>query len=130
MTLNSISEKLYSANNVFLNKRVSAEFRAIHHLREDISFYLSNMLKFVHPGQVYGIIKQHSLAEDCKSLLGSNIDIAWEKKHGPSVDLSKKELSVLAKQNLRRFLHKDFACILKLYNLGLMSWSDYELLNR
>lgn len=129
-TLNSLSERLYDANDGVLNKRVSAEFRAIHHLREDISFYLSKMLKHVSPRQVYGIIKQHSLAEDCKSLLGPSVDIVWEKEHGSSVDLSKKELSVLAQKNLRRFLHQDFACILKLYNLGLMSWNDYELLSR
>lgn len=129
-TLNSLSEKLYDSNNAFLNKRVSAEFRTIHHLREDISYYLSNMLQYVQPGQVYGIIMQHSLADDCKSLLGTSTDIACRNEHGSSVDLSKKELSVLARKNLRRFLHQDFVCILKLYNLGLMDWRDYELLNR
>ena len=129
-TLNSISENLYSPDSELLNARVSREFRAIHHLREDISFYLSAMLKDVNPGQIYGIIKQHSLAADCKLLLGPSVEVQHDKSHGHSVDPWKKELSKLARRNLRRFLHEDFACILKLYNLGLLTWNDYGLLTR
>ena len=128
-TLNSLSESLYDLDREFLNEKVSREFKAIHHLRENISFYLSTMLRHVCPHQVYGIIKQHSLASDCKLLLGSSIDVQ-HKNCGVTTDPLKKELSKLARLNLRRFLHKDFACILKLYNLGLLTWNDYELLTR
>lgn len=129
-TLNSISEKIYDLDSGLLDRKVSREFKIIHHLRENISFYLSTMLRYLRPGQVYGIIKQHSLATDCRLLLGTNIDIQHDKNHGSTVDPLKKELSKLARLNLRRFLHKDFVCILKLYNMGLMSWKDYELLTR
>lgn len=129
-TLNSISEKIYDPKSGLLNERVSREFKTIHHLRENISFYLSSMLKYLRPMQVYGIIKQHSLSEDCKLLLGPNVNILHDKNHGLTVDPVKKQLSELARINLRRFLHKDFVCILKLYNMGLMSWKDYELLTR
>ncbi len=129
-TLNSISENLYDPDCESLNEKVSREFKVIHHLRENISFYLSTMLRHVNPGQIYGIIKQHSLASDCKLLLGPSVDVQHDKNHGVTVDPLKKELSKLARLNLRRFLHKDFACILKLYNLGLMTWNDYELLTR
>ena len=129
-TLNSISEKLYDSDSGLLNERVSREFKTMHHLRENIAFYLSSMLKHLNPIQVYGIIKQHSLSADCKLLLGPNVDILHDKNHGVTVDPTKKELSELARINLRRFLHKDFVCILKLYNMGLISWKDYELLTR
>ena len=130
LTLNSISERLYSLDSESLNQDVSREFKVIHHLREDISFYLSEMLEQLRPGQVYGIIKQHSLAADCSLLLGPNVNIQHEKRHGDTILPSKKELSGLARRNLRRYLYKDFSCILKLYNLGLMAWDDYELLTR
>ena len=129
-TLNAISERLYTIDSDSLNQDVSREFKVIHHLREDISFYLSDMLDQLRPSQVYVIIKQHSIASDCNSLLGPNVNIQHEKRHGDNVPPLKKELSELARRNLRRYLHKDFVCILKLYNLGLMSWNDFELLTR
>ena len=129
-TLSSISEHLYDAESLHLREHVSREFKTIHHLREDISLYLRKMLEHLNPAQVYGIVKQHSLTEDCRRLLGSNIAIGYEKKHGVTVDPAKKVLSAAAKKNLRRFLHQDFACILKLYNLDLLDWKDYELLSR
>ena len=129
-TLSSISENLYDSERGSLNAQVSREFRVIHHLHEDISFYLSDLLKDISASQVYGIIKQHSLVADCKLLLGPDVEVQNEKSYGESVDPRKKELSKLARRNLRRFLHEDFACILKLYNLGLLNWRDYELLTR
>ena len=129
-TLNAISERLYTVDSDSLNQVVSCEFKIIHHLREDISFYLSDMLEQLRPGQVYGIIKQHSIAADCNLLLGPNVNIQHKKRHGDNVPLLKKELSELARRNLRRYLHKDFVCILKLYNLGLITWNDFELLTR
>ena len=129
-TLSSISENLYDAENLHLRSDISKEFKTIHHLKEDISFYLGKMLEHLNPAQVYGIIKQHSLTEDCRRFLGSNIALGHEKKHGATVDPARKVLSAAAKKNLRRFLHQDFACILKLYNLGLLDWKDYELLSR
>jgi len=62
-TLNSISEKIYDLDSGFLDEKVSREFKTIHHLRENISFYLSTMLKCLRPRQVYGIIKQYKLQE-------------------------------------------------------------------
>lgn len=129
-TLNSMAEKLYCPNTSSLNKTVSREFRSIHHLREDICFYLADVLKHVNPKQIYGVVKQHSLAFDCQLLLGPCGDIKHDKKHGDSIDPSRKNLSVQAKRNLRRFLHEDFACILKLYNIGAIDWDDYEILTR
>ena len=129
-TLSSIAENLYDAENLHLRSHVSKEFKTIHHLKEDVSFYLGKMLEHLNPAQVYGIIKQHSLTEDCHRFLGSNIAIGHQNKHGVTVDPARKVLSATAKKNLRRFLHQDFACILKLYNLGLLDWKDYELLSR
>ncbi len=129
-TLSSISEHLYKAESLDLSNQVASEFKTIHHLKEDISFYLGEILESLNPEQVYGIVKQHSLTEDCHRLFGSDIAIRHNKNHGVSVDPARKVLSAAAKKNLRRFLHQDFACILKLYNLGLLDWKDYELLSR
>ena len=130
-TLNSISEQLYAdAGAASIDKNVSSEFQRIHHIHQDISFYLSDMLKHAEPNQIYGIIKQHSLAADCGILLGPSIDLSRSKNHGSSVDPEKKVLSELARRNLRRYFHYDFECILRLYNMNLISWQDYELLSR
>lgn len=129
-TLSSISEHLYKAETLDPSDQVASEFKTIHHLKEDISFYLGEILENLNPEQVYGIVKQHSLTEDCHRLFGSDIAVGHGKNHGVSVDPARKVLSAAAKKNLRRFLHQDFACILKLYNLGLLDWKDYELLSR
>lgn len=93
--LNSISEKLYFGDSDELDRSISFEHRSIDHLREDISYHISGMLKKVKPSQVYGVIKQHSLASDCTRLLG-DITLEHHKNYGSTLPACKKKLSDLA----------------------------------
>ncbi len=65
-----MAEKLFDKENNSLNLKVSSEFEVIHHIRERISFYLLEFLDLVNKNQIYGVIKQESIEEDCKKLLG------------------------------------------------------------
>ena len=86
---NSISEKLYSGDSDELDRSISFEYRSIAHLREDISCHISGILKKVKPSQVYGVIKQHSLASDCARLLGDTT-LEHHKNHGSTLPACKK----------------------------------------
>ena len=128
-TLSNIAENLYAdaEGEAVLNKRTAKEFNTIHHLKQNIHFYLGTILKQSSPDQIYGVIKQHSIQSDCSKLLGVN-EIMHHKKR--EINPESLSLSSLAKKNLTKFLAKDFKCISKLLELDAISLDDYEKLTR
>lgn len=119
--LNSLAESLYDSNGS-PSWDVHREFEAIHHLHERISFYLEDLVNQFRPSQVYGVIKQYSLGDDCQRLLGSE---QVERTHDNSASAAKVSsryvLSDRGRENLRRFLAKDYACLMQLHCLGVLS---------
>lgn len=115
-TLNAIAEQLYSDGE--LNRDVAREFRTIHHLKEDIAFYLAELLDRISPSQIYAVFSTESLDDDILNLLGVS---ATEKVHENAsvTDSEKKYLSEAASSNLRRFLAEDYRALEK-----LLSFSD------
>lgn len=127
-TLENIAENLYCPESRFLNLNVDREFQMIHHIRENISFYLYDLLKQIKPDQIYGVIKQHSINSDCSSLLGVD-SIEYGKKNGISSFIPPEDqLSSLALVNLRRYLVKDYECLIKLWSLNALAQDDLEIL--
>lgn len=66
-TLNAMAEALYVDGA--LAQDVADEFRVIHHLREDISFYLSDLLKKVKSDQIYSVLATETLNDDIRKIL-------------------------------------------------------------
>ena len=110
-TLNAIAEKLFTDGE--LNSDVATEFRTIHHLKEDIAFYLTELLEKISPDQVYAVLSTEALDEDILKLLGVSTS---EKVHenASSTDSDKKFLSEVAIANLHRFLVEDYRALEKL----------------
>lgn len=117
--LNNLAESLYYADG---NSNLSSQkdFNLIFHLRESISFYLEELLQEIKPKQLFGVVKQNNLNCDCKLLLGSsNVEVINSNQDNRS---SKSlYLSSLASSNLKRFLSKDYQCIVSMYCLGFLS---------
>ena len=124
-TLNRLAESLYA--NGSLDHRVARDFRTIHHLREDISFYLSRLLKKVSADQILPVIAQETLNSDMAEILGVE-KVQDVHRHGNLVDEEKLKLSSEALRNLRQFLTEDFLCITKLYCLGKVTNEKYARL--
>lgn len=128
-TLNNMAEKLFDEQTNFLNLEVSSEFEVIHHIKERISFYLLEFLDLVKTNQIFGIIKQETLAKDCKKLLGIQTILHCHNNQSkvlpPFLYLSEK-----AVKNLKRHFSDDFACIRKLFKLGIIDKEDYKILEK
>jgi hypothetical protein len=110
-TLNALAEQLYSHGT--LNPEIAREFRTIHHLKEDIAYYLTELLDKIAPSQIYAVMSTESLDEDILTCLGVS---ATEKVHenASSTDSAKKYLSETARDNLRKFLIEDYRALEKL----------------
>ena len=119
--LNDLAEALYDLDGS-VRQEVHLEFEKIHHLHERISFYLDDLVDQLRPSQIYGVIKQFSLGADCERLLGSvNVKHTHNNRSSEPADSPLYVFSDRGRQNLRRFLAKDYACLMQLHCLGVLS---------
>jgi hypothetical protein len=115
--LNNLCEKLYNDNEE-PNKESIIEFETIHHLKERISFYLSDFLKVCQKDQIKGVLMQETLAKDLETIFSIPSSVIGSEKRNNVP--SKSFLSPKAYQNLVRFLEADYHCLVTLYDYGLI----------
>lgn len=122
-TLNRMAEALYDADGK-PDLQVQDEIRQIHHIHEDIAFYLYPLLGKCRPEQIVAVLMQETLDADIERVFGYRND---EQVHINSGTKQDGELSPLAVKNLKRFFIADFEALLKLY-----CWEkiDREVLQR
>ena len=89
------------------------EFRTIHHLKEDISFYLSDLLEELASKQIFGVLMQENLDSDIEALLGV-VNETHIHSNRPGEDSEKLYLSGIARSNLKTFLNTDYEAIMSL----------------
>ncbi len=118
-TLNALAEALYVPHGEH-NAMAQGHFHAIHHLAENISFYLTDLLAAVSQDQIEGVISQESLADDANALLGLTIE-AQTKEHKTRTPPEMLHLSNRAKRNLVRILQDDFDAMKALESWGKLS---------
>jgi len=97
----------------------------IHHIKEDIDFYLGDFLKNCKKENIFGVITTENLDEDFKNLFGVTTVNVREKQNAYN-----SKLSELGYANLKNYLHKDYECIDKLYELGCLSEIQYTVLSK
>lgn len=118
-TMNSLAEALYFSNGT-ANALAQGNFRSIHHLGENISFYLSELLNKLGAKQIGGVFSQESLADDAQRILGISV-AAQTHRHKSQTLPEMLFLSALARRNLTRFLRDDFRCMDILDDWGKLS---------
>lgn len=121
-----LATRLYQSNSC-LNELVARDFQLVHHLRESISFYLKPLLPILTPLNVYGVICQESLSVDCEKLLGVNPNGMAERKNFSRIE-SPITLGSQAVNNLKRFLHKDYQCLVSLWSRGILDDNQFKSL--
>ncbi|TLU67309.1 hypothetical protein FE810_03225 [Thalassotalea litorea] len=123
-SLNRLAECLYDDNGS-ANHEAIDEFNSIHHLKENISFHLTEFLKKCPAGNIKGVLMQESLNADMEKFFSvDNEKIGYDKRNPSKVS---SELSLRARKNLVRYLEDDYHCLFKLHNLGLIN--DQAMLN-
>ena len=118
-TLNALAEALYFEDGTE-NVLAHGNFRSIHHLGESIAFYLDPLLDGIDKNQIEGVIAQESLSTDALDILGIRVE-ARTHGHRSNTSPEQLELSAQARRNLRRYLHRDYACMAVLQDWGLLS---------
>jgi hypothetical protein len=112
--LNNIAEALYDESGI-ANITAQQEMRKIHHIREDISFYLSDLLRKCHPDQILAVLMQENLDEDIFRVFGYRNELY---EHcNPSAE-DDQGLTESGLRNLKRFFVEDYEALTKLYCWG------------
>ncbi|MEP4037167.1 hypothetical protein [Pseudophaeobacter sp.] len=116
VSFNTLARMLYRPDDS-CNALVQGHFRSIHHLSEDIAFYLQDLLATAQPDQILGVLRQESLEADI--LQHFNIQTPGRLNDNRQ-NTSPEDLQLIprAETNLRRFLQADFDCIAKLRDWG------------
>lgn len=124
-TLNNLAEALYK--NDVLDENVAAEYRGIFHLKEDISFYLSDLLRTVSQDQLFSVLTTENLNQDIEKHLGVTNTVKEKENRSKTNDAS-MQLSDEARSNLRRFLAADYHAIEALSKLKAFPTETYNVL--
>jgi len=120
-----ILEYYKSANNLaenIFNFDINKSY--IHHIKEDIYFYIGEFLKNCKKENIIGIITTETINNDILKIF--NIHNTIHKNKSYSYD---KNLSTIGYNNLKKYLAKDYECISKLYDIGLLSEEKYNFLS-
>lgn len=124
-TLNSLCEQLYLDEK--LNSDVSDEFQTIHHLKENISFYLKPLLDKVSPSQLFAVFATETLNEDIARILNVKNEL-YIHQNSKKSSANKKFLSEKAYRNLKTYLADDYLYLSKLLTINNTSSADKNLL--
>jgi hypothetical protein len=125
--LNNLAEKLFT--NDVLNTQVASDFECIHHLKENIHFYLGKIMKNIYDHQVLTVFAQESLDHDISTYLNVGNSLA-ENRFANQVPSYKLNLSTAAAHNLKRYLKKDYECIEELMKIRPTPHAPIEVLLR
>ena len=97
------------------------------HLGMDINWYLEDLIKD-HPESIVGVITTENMKQDMLRIFGVESEKHLN-KHTREDNWGSKydaRLTDLARANLRKYLEKDYECILKLKNLNLITDEYYD----
>lgn len=88
----------------------------VHHIHENINWYLKNFIKNATKDNIFGIICQHRLRKDLEEVFSRKIEEneIEKRKVLTSLDIKKEQLTEDQRSILKQYLHKDYECIEKL----------------
>jgi hypothetical protein len=99
----------------------------IHHIYEDINFYLDDFLGKCKKEDIIGILTQEDLQNDIKQIFNicdTNIHI------NQNNTITNKYISSQGYKLLKNYLYKDYECINKLFDMGCLSDKQYKILSK
>ena len=124
-TANQLAESIYDSNGNQVLDFQNRNFY-IHHLKEDINYYIGDLLNKCKPENIKVVIATETLNDDMYEFFNIRVT-SHEKKNAKNKD---QELSELAYRNLKKYLIKDYDCIDLLREMNKISDSQYEILSK
>jgi hypothetical protein len=101
------------------------EKQYVHHIKEDIHFYLGDFVNQCDPTNVMGIVCAENLNKDFENIFNVKTE-----SHINNNGKRNKGLKEEYRESLKKYLHKDYLVIEKLNNLKLLTREQYEILSR
>jgi hypothetical protein len=123
-TINALAEDIYHHDGSININFKEKEFY-IHHIYEDINFYIGNFLDNCKVENIHGVIMIETIKEDIQRLFSIDDNLPHKLKN-ESYDIN---LSTLGYSNLKKYLHKDYECIEKMYNMNIITKKQYDILS-
>uniref|UniRef100_A0A6C0EW27 Sulfotransferase domain-containing protein n=1 Tax=viral metagenome TaxID=1070528 RepID=A0A6C0EW27_9ZZZZ len=99
----------------------------IHHIYEDINFYLDDFLGKCKKGNIIGIVTQEDLEHDIEHIFNICVKNIHKNKNNTIID---KYISNTGYDLLKHYLYKDYECIDKLFAMGCLSDKQYNILSK
>lgn len=112
-TIDNIAKSLYFDNGV-PNKKALKEIKNIHHIKEDIDYYIGHLIDKCDKDQIFGVLTQENLNKDIENVFGY---INKYKERVMPAFGEDKTLSEQGFKNLIRYLEKDYRVVCKLFGL-------------
>lgn len=125
-TVNNLAENIYRLNGS-LKIDLSSKHNYIHHIYEDINFYIGNFLNNCTIDNIYGVITTEKIEDDLKRLFNIKKE---EIPHNLKNNYYDTKLSVLGYNNLKKYLDKDYKCIEKMYKMNIITEEQYNILSK
>ena len=119
--IDNLCQDLKLNQNIFNGNKNSGNY--IHHLREDIFFYLEKFIDECPKKQIFGIICTETLKKDIKNIF--NINVIKHKNNNKKYD---KNISDENYQILKSYLKNDYNIIDKMYKYGWINNEQYLFL--
>ncbi len=125
-SLDALARALYRPDGR-KNALAQGHFLSIHHLSENIAFYLQDLLAGISPDQILGVLLQETLETDLARLFGiKTSDRINDNSQGAQPE--ERRLSPRGAANLRRFLQPEYDCIKQLDRWGKLPPGYYQQL--
>ena len=124
-------EKYNNANNLAENIENYDDDEGeeyIHHIYEDINYYLSDFLRECKSENILGVITQENLFDDFRKIFNIEIDENVDSRKNKSG--MSKDISDTGYKLLKKYLWRDYECIEKLYKMGCLSKKQYRKLSK
>jgi hypothetical protein len=118
-------QKFTTIEGLIQNDITILEKQYVHHLKEDIHYYLGDFADQCNPNNIIGVICTENLNNDIENIF--NIQAGVHKNNNSK---NKKELKEEYGDFLKKYLYKDYLVIEKLNNLKLLSEEQYGILSK
>ena len=137
--VNNLAENLYNQTSSliainFTGDPYNDSGHYIHQLKQDINWYIGDFLidyenSINREDNPLIVIATETLIEDMKRLLNITITIHDHNNNSTQKNTTMNIISDLGRNNLKKYLYKDYQCIDKLYQLGAITNKQYKLLS-
>lgn len=125
-TINNLAESLYDADGELNEDAVEALY-SIDHMKQNIEYYLSDLLDHINQEKIFALMTTELLDEDIEHYLSFKNKY---RVHQSRPFKSGIKLSHLARQNLEKFCKNEYATLRKLFNIIDISEEKKQLLLR